>query len=498
MRRLLPSSLTARLVLTAVALVALVSLLIATVTTVAIRAYLTNQLDKEVRQTAVRAVGALSGGPGFPPHGDHEPPGEESKEPHELESAYGQGAGTVTAQLSAAGAVGEGITPSGHFRALSTGALAVLGAVPADGSAHTVSLPRWGDYRVVATDLHSTTVVAGLPTESADNTVSRIVGWEVMLALLGVLTAGGAALLLVRRQLRPLHKVAHTAHAVAQLPLSTGEIGVTARVPHELTDERTEVGQVGAALNTLLGHVEGALDARHRSELQVRQFVADASHELRTPLATIQGYAELSRRDSTTNPERMAYAMGKVEAEAARMSALVEDLLLLARLDAGRPLEREEVDLTKMVLESVGDARIVAPEHRWFLDLTDEPVTVTGDEQRLHQVLTNLLGNARRHTPPGTKVTVSVHPSDDGQSAVVTVNDNGPGIPPELQASVFERFTRGDTSRARRSGGAGLGLSLAHAITEAHHGRLAVTSEPGSTSFTLTLPRRASSLVHAG
>ena len=223
--------------------------------------------------------------------------------------------------------------------------------------------------------------------------------------LVGVAAAGGIALLLVRRQLRPLHRVARTAHDVAAIPLATGEVGVTARVPAELTDDRTEVGQVGAALNTLLGHVERALDERHRSEQQVRQFVADASHELRTPLATIAGYAELSRRTAPPDAQNLAHAMGKVEVEAARMSSLVEDLLLLARLDAGRPLERGDVDLTKLVLESVGDARVTAPDHRWVLELPDEPVVVPGDEQRLHQVVSNLLSNARRHTPAGTTVT---------------------------------------------------------------------------------------------
>jgi two-component system OmpR family sensor kinase len=262
------------------------------------------------------------------------------------------------------------------------------------------------------------------------------------------------------------------------------------RVPDALTDERTEVGAVGAALNTMLQHVEHALDARHRSELQVRQFVADASHELRTPLSTIHGYAELTRRTRPLDPEQLATAMGKVEQEADRMSSLVEDLLLLARLDAGRPLARDEVDLTKLVLETVGDARVVAPDHRWLLDLADEPVVVPGDELRLHQVVTNLLNNARRHTPPGTSVRVSVQdagPAHQGE-ALLVVEDDGPGMAPELVESAFERFTRGDTSRTRESGGAGLGLSLVQAITAAHGGTVAVSSHPGSTRVEVRLP----------
>ena len=307
----------------------------------------------------------------------------------------------------------------------------------------------------------------------------------MLLGLLGVAAAGAAGTFVVRRQLRPLNDVAQTAHAVAVLPLESGDIGVTERVPERLTDERTEVGQVGSALNTLLEHVEVSLAARHRSEQQVRQFVADASHELRTPLATIHGYAELSRR-TPDDPAALASALTKVETETDRMSTLVDDLLLLARLDSGRPLDRTEVDVTRLLLESVGDARVLAPGHRWQLRLPDEPVTVTGDEQRLHQVVTNLLSNARHHTPPGTTVTVSADATDDG--ITITVHDDGPGLPPGLSDHVFERFTRGDSSRTRASGGAGLGLSLVAAIVQAHAGTTSVRSEPGDTTFTVTLP----------
>ena len=217
-------------------------------------------------------------------------------------------------------------------------------------------------------------------------------------------------------------------------------------MPERYTDPETEVGQVGSALNTLLDHVERALDARHRSEQQVRQFVADASHELRTPLSTIHGYAELSRR-TPDDAEMLSQAMGKVETEATRMSALVGDMLLLARLDSGRPLEREEVDLTLLLLEAVADAKVVAPDHVWRLDLPEEPVTVVGDEQRLHQVVTNLINNARRHTPSGTTVTVGARRAQPRGAG--PVHDDGPGIPESLQGRVFERFTRGDTSRTR-------------------------------------------------
>ncbi len=488
-------TLTAGLVITAVGLVTLVSLLIATATTIAIRSSLTGQLDRDVRAASGRDVEVLLHG--GPPASNPAPgaPGEESGEsPDEdraVEDARAQGPGTLTAYLTSKDAFGRVLTADSGSRPLRPDVLQALQDLPAVDQVQAVDLPGLGSYRLRARDLGDITVVTGLPTHAVDRTVGKLVLWEGLFSATGVLLAGAVAFVVVRRQLRPLREVARTAHEVAGIPLSEGEIGVTARVPGRLTDEHTEVGQVGAALNTLLGHVEQALDERHRSEQQVRQFVADASHELRTPLATIHGYAELSRRARPGTAEdvvRLTQAMGKVEAEADRMSSLVEDLLLLARLDAGRPLARDEVDLTRLVLESAADARVLAPEHRWRLDLADVPVVVRGDEQRLHQVITNLLANARRHTPPGTTVTVGAHPGSDGTSVVVTVHDDGPGIPDELQGSLFERFTRGDAARTRDSGGAGLGLSLARAITAAHGGELAMASRPGSTTFTVTLP----------
>ena len=267
------------------------------------------------------------------------------------------------------------------------------------------------------------------------------------------------------------------------MPLSTGAVGTTVRVPDELTDPETEVGQVGEALNKLLQHMEAALDARHESEQQARTFLADASHELRTPLSTIKGYAELSRRTGRADPDQI---LAKVEAEAGRMSSLVEDMFLLARLDAGREIERHDVDLTRLVVEAVNDARVVDPQHKWVFDVPDEPITVQGDEQRLHQAVTNVLTNASTHTPPET--VVSVRMRVEGEAVVVEIHDNGPGIAPGQLPTLFDRFTRGDSSRTRASGGAGLGMSLVLAIMHGHGGSAEVTSEPGNTTFTLRLP----------
>jgi two-component system OmpR family sensor kinase len=464
------ASLTARLVLTTVVLVLLVSALIGTATTFAVRDYLTGQLDDDV----LASVGRAFGEPGGPGQG-------------RIELAQ-QGPGTLLAVL---GEEPEGLIISDHRGEeptdLSGEALDQLGEVPVDGEVHAVDLDDAGSYRVVARPGAGTTLVSGLPAQDVEDAVAHLIWWEVLLALLAVAGAAGAALLLVRRQLRPLREVAATAHTVSRLPLASGAIDLSERVPEHLTDERTEVGQVGGALNSLLSHVESSLDARHRSEQQVRQFVADASHELRSPLATIAGYTELARR-RPDDPAAVGTALDKVEEESGRMTGLVEDLLLLARLDAGRPLERQPVDLTRLLLEAVSDARVVAPDHRWRLDVPDDavdaPYEVPGDQLRLHQVATNLLTNARKHTPPGTTITVTV------RHGGFAVHDDGPGFPPGLVEHAFERFARGDTARTRGSEvGVGLGLALVEAIVGAHGGTVRLASAPGDTTVEVSLPR---------
>ena len=467
------ASLTSRLVVTAVLLVAVTALLIGTAATVALHSYLNARLDRDVTSSLGRLP--HDGGPGpYQPPNDH----DQDNNPFDL---------TRTGLLSGALGVPGGSFATipdddGTYQQVSRSTLALLAALPADGQPHDITLPGYGEYRVALARTPQGTVLAGLPASSVDGPVSRLILWELLVGGLGIAAAAGAGTVVVRRQLRPLREVATTAHNVAVLPLATGEIELAERVPERLTDERTEVGQVGAALNTLLAHVESSLHARHESEQQVRQFVADASHELRTPLTTIAGYTELARR-RPDDPLTTRTALSKVEEESARMTAIVEDLLLLARLDAGRPLERRPVDLSRLLVEAVSDARVVSPDHRWKLELPEESIEVTGDVQRLHQVITNLLANARKYTPAGTTVTVTGRPQG------FSVHDDGPGFPPGLADKAFERFARGDIARARGAeGGAGLGLALVQAIVTAHGGRVSLRSRPGSTEITVDLP----------
>jgi two-component system OmpR family sensor kinase len=321
------------------------------------------------------------------------------------------------------------------------------------------------------------TLIVAIPMRDIDDTLHHLLLIEMLVAA-GVLVA--LALLawwVVHMGLRPLERMGETAGAIAAGDLSR-------RV--EPADEKTEVGRLGLALNSMLGQIETAFAERTASETRLRRFVADASHELRTPLTSIRGYAELFRRGANTRPDDLAKTMRRIEEAAARMGVLVDDLLLLARLDQGRPLERGPVDLTRLVGAAVDDLRVTSPD-RPVLYNSDSAIVVNGDEFRLRQVLANLLENARTHTPPNTPVEVRVTQSDD--NAIVEVRDHGPGMTEEDAARAFERFWRSDPSRTRSSGGAGLGLAIVAAITEAHGGRTEVETKPGEgATFRVYLP----------
>src|SRR6185437_6649879 len=355
--------------------------------------------------------------------------------------------------------------------------------------AHTLSLSLIGEYRVRAQNgMDGDVLVTGLPLTRIDQTVRQLAGAEMAMFAAALALAAVAAVVWVRLTLRPLDRVARTAERVSGLSLASGEVELSVRVPDD--DPATEVGRVGASLNRMLGHVGDALAKRHAVEARLREFAADASHELRTPVAAIRGHAELAQRHPGEIPEPVRRSLGRIEAEAQRTGVLVDDLLLLARLDAGRPLAREQVDLTRLALDAVEDARAAAPGHRWRLELPAEPTAVVGDQHRLAQAIANLLANARTHTPEGTEVTLRLDggESPEAREVRLSIADTGPGLSPEVAARAFDRFVRGDRARSRASGSTGLGLAITRAIAEAHGGRVELETRPGRTVFTVVLP----------
>ena len=399
--------------------------------------------------------------------------------------APGQAAGTLALLRNRQGVVASAyINNEGKYTYLTRDQINTLMAALNSGKTKpfTVYVEGLGTYRVLVTrdSVSSDAVLTGVSLADDEALIGRQMIIEVLLVGSGVVLAAVVCFGLVSRFLQPLRRVAATARQVATQPMDSGEVQIERRVSLADLCSSTEVGEVGTALNTLLDHVNDALEVRQRSETQVRQFVADASHELRTPLAAIRGYTELVRsgREGDQLSEISQQAMDRIASESLRMSELVNDLLLLARLDAGRELEDELVDLAPVLIESVADAQIAGPDHTFELDLSavfgadedlDEQLPlVRGDEQRLRQVLANLLANARLHTPAGTHVWVKL--LQEGDEYRIVVADNGPGISPQLRGKLFERFTRADASRNRQGGSTGLGLAICAAIAQAHGG----------------------------
>ncbi|MGW4309511.1 sensor histidine kinase [Streptomyces californicus] len=555
-----PWTLRTRLVVSAVSLIAVVAAVIGSVTAIAFHSYLYGKLDDQLHSVVERAQ--------RPPGPVPLPESLREAGPLGFVGGGGQPLGTFGALVGEDGEVtASKVVADSGLRAQESAkpltddqAEALEAAAPGSGEeTRSVDLPGLGGYRVeAATTAEGATVLVGIPSAEVSRALTTLIVVEVCVTAAGLLAASIAGTALVGVALRPLRRVAATATRVSELPLHSGEVALVERVPDAEADPRTEVGQVGAALNRMLGHVGAALAARQESETRVRQFVADASHELRTPLASIRGYAELTRRagggGAAPGPDPVTrHALGRIESEADRMTGLVEDLLLLARLDAGRPLSYGSTDLLPLVVDAVSDARAAdrpgpqpydgsaagrtgtesgsqpydgpaaatrpatgsgtgpatcsgtgsatgsgAARHRWRLELPAEPVTVRADSARLQQVLVNLLANARTHTPPGTTVTVSVRPpARAGGPVALEVRDDGPGIPAALLPHVFERFARGDASRTRGSdgggatGSTGLGLAIVQAVVTAHGGRVRVESAPGRTVFAVELPADA-------
>ncbi|MBK5991969.1 MULTISPECIES: sensor histidine kinase [Streptomyces] len=518
-----PWTLRTRLVVAAVSLIAVVAAVIGSVTAIAFHSYMYGKLDDQLHSVAVRAE--------RPPGPLPVPDVLREAGPLGFVGGGGQPLGTFGALVGDDGDVtaskvveDSGLRSQESAKPLTGQQRRALEAEAPEtgGGTRSVELPGLGGYRVeAATTAEGRTVLVGIPTAEVSGALNTLILVEVCVTAAGLIAASLAGTVLVGVAMRPLRRVAATATRVAELPLHSGEVALLERVPDAEADPRTEVGQVGAALNRMLGHVGSALAVRQESEMRVRQFVADASHELRTPLASIRGYAELTRRVTGREPSDSGsvtrHALGRIESEADRMTGLVEDLLLLARLDAGRPLSYESTDLLPLVVDAVSDARVADASaeagalHQWRLDLPDEPagpVTVRADPARLQQVLVNLLANARTHTPPGTTVTVSVRPSVRADEPVtLEVRDDGPGIPAELLPHVFERFARGDASRSRgdatdkatgtTTGSTGLGLAIVQAVVSAHGGRVRVDSAPGRTVFAVELPAEAGPYEHS-
>jgi two-component system OmpR family sensor kinase len=375
-----------------------------------------------------------------------------------------------------------------------------VGAVHGNGEWRVLAEP------ITASDGSSGTLLVAQSLADVNNTLNHLTIVLVVIGAVALVVIAGVGYLVVRASLRPLRAVEHTAAKIA-----AGDL--THRVP--LLDPRTEVGQLSASINTMLARIETAFaeragseqaarsseermrvseSAARRSEDRMRAFVADASHELRTPLTTIRGFAELYRQGAASDPADVRRLMSRIEGEATRMGVLVEDLLLLARLDQQRPLAREPVDLLALAGDAVHDAAAVSPDRRVRLQVgsTDPPPVVSGDEARLRQVLGNLVANALTHTPAGTSVTVTVATEaapGTPPTVVLTVTDQGPGLTAEAAARVFERFYRVDAARSRSGGGTGLGLSIVAALVAGHGGSVDVDTAPGQgASFRVRLP----------
>jgi two-component system OmpR family sensor kinase len=341
-----------------------------------------------------------------------------------------------------------------------------------------------GEYRTVAVTVPQGTLITSLSLNPTNDTLASLRKVELIASLAVLLAMGVLVLLVVRRGLRPLRQMAGTADAIA-----SGDL--TRRVPEGRPG--TEVGRLGSALNQMLAQIEGAFAEKSASEERLRQFVADASHELRTPLTSIRGYAELLGRGGFSDEAGRRKALKRIEEEATRMGGLVEDLLLLAELDRGRPLRAEPVDLQRICADAVGDSSAVPHGHHLTLE-PGPPVVVVGDDERLAQVAHNLVRNALAHTPPGTDVTVSTGVVQT--MGYIQVTDNGPGIPPGVAGRVFDRFYQGDPSRSVT--GTGLGLAIVRAIAEALHGSAEVAIPPqGGTTLLVKIPLAATHVAAA-
>jgi signal transduction histidine kinase len=477
------------LIVAVLALVAVALALIGLASVAALDGYLVGRLDAQLQEVARRSADKPLG-PGGPRGG---PPGPPSPYLVQYRDSGGQLERSFSNEL-----LEEGQQPP---------RLPDDAAWFQDNARDTATVPATGGdgrWRVAVQPLRDGgSVVVAASLDGIDSTTRQLRLIDLVVSVVVLLALAGVGVVIVRASLRPLVEIEQTARAIA-----AGDL--TRRVPDR--DPRTEVGRLGRALNTMLAQIESAFGARaaseasarrseeaaRRSEDRMRRFVADASHELRTPLTTIRGFAELYRQGGSRDPAELDRLMRRIEDQAARMGLLVEDLLLLARLDQQRPLDRHPVDLLALAADAVHDARAVAPDRRIELVLGGEngdpagsALVVLGDDQRLRQVLANLVNNALTHTPAGSPVEVRVGAStlDGHPGAAVEVVDHGPGLAPGQAERVFERFYRADPARSHADGGTGLGLSIVAALVAVHGGTVGVDTVPGrGARFRVVLP----------
>jgi two-component system OmpR family sensor kinase len=448
------------------------SIVIGIASSVAVGQTLIEGLDEELSDTARRlavSVGASEAGPLDRP---------------------GFTVGTVVAVINGDEVSGAYIDFDGQLQVLESHQVGGLRSVEWErGTAVFVNLlDGGGEYRALpVAEVDGSQIVVGLPLTSIRLTLARLNIIIIVVVALVILAGASIGAGLVRFALKPLDRIRETASAVTKQPLDRGEVRLGLRVPPQYATDDSEVGQVGAALNLMLDHVDEAFRSRFESEEKMRRFVADASHELRTPLAAIRGYAELTKRSGQKLSPDLQQALNRIESESIRMTSLVEDLLLLARFDEGQPLEKSSVDLAGIIRDALSDAYVTSPGHDWGAQGIEDPVIVEGNAHSLHQVVVNLLANARVHTPVGT--TVEARLKQTAQATILRVEDSGPGIPREARKRLFVRFAKGDSSRARTAGSTGLGLSIVDTIVKAHGGAVTMTSKPGKTVFIVVLPR---------
>ena len=492
-----------RLLLLLVVIVAAGLLISDVITYTSLRAFLTQQIDKQLLDSTFpveRALRAASASSPVPSTGvgagelpvSHPTTGARPSPGH---TGGGGSQSAIRDVLIPPGTYGELRSAGGEavahvffdYGGRVPSAPRIPAALPGSGSSRgevsffsASAVEGGGGYRVVARSLpHGRgTIVVAQPLTNLQGTLRRLFLIEVVVSALLLAVLGAVSWLMVRRDLRPLEEMAATAGAIAGGDLS---LRVSSLTPG------TEVGELGLAFNTMIEEIEDAFAAREASEERLRRFLADASHELRTPLTSIRGFAELFDLGVSDRPEDLATAMRTIRSDATRMGTLVDDLLLLARVDRERPPVAEKVDLSEVVREAVESLAVAQPERQLTLDLVNS-AAVSGDRDRLRQVVDNLVGNAISHTPDGTAITVSTR--IDGTHAVLTVHDDGPGIAEDDLQRIFEPFYRSDPSRARATGGTGLGLAIVAAIVDSHGATVAAIPGDGAT-FVVEFPLNA-------